>query len=211
MKKNKITEIDGWGTLTGPTGIDVKDEGRQHDRLHLRQPDHRHRRHRPAASRASSSATNVVTYEEQILDDQLPESIIIGGSGAIGVEFAYVMKNFGVDVTIVEFLDRMVPTEDADVSKELAQALQEARRERADLDRGQERRGHRLRRQGDRGPGRRGRGAGARGRQDPGRVRLRAAGRGLRPRDHRRRRLRPGRDRGRRLRPHQRRERLRHR
>jgi dihydrolipoamide dehydrogenase len=60
-----------------------------------------------------------VTYEEQILNDQLPSSIIIGGSGAIGVEFAYVMKNFGVDVTIIEFLDRMVPTEDADISKEL--------------------------------------------------------------------------------------------
>ena len=65
---------------------------------------------------------NVVTYEEQILDADLPRSIIIAGSGAIGVEFAYVMKNFGVDVTIVEFLDRMVPTEDADVSKELARA-----------------------------------------------------------------------------------------
>jgi dihydrolipoamide dehydrogenase len=61
----------------------------------------------------------VVTYEEQILDDRLPDSIVIAGSGAIGVEFAYVMKNFGVDVTIVEFLDRMVPTEDAEVSKEL--------------------------------------------------------------------------------------------
>ena len=47
------------------------------------------------------------------------DDVIIGGSGAIGVEFAYVMKNFGVDVTIVEFLDRMVPTEDAEVSKEL--------------------------------------------------------------------------------------------
>ena len=60
---------------------------------------------------------NVVTYEEQILTDELPGSIVIGGSGAIGVEFAYVMANFGVDVTIVEFLDRMVPTEDADISK----------------------------------------------------------------------------------------------
>ena len=60
-----------------------------------------------------------MTYEEQILDEDLPGSIVIAGSGAIGVEFAYVMKNFGVDVTIVEFLDRMVPTEDADVSKEL--------------------------------------------------------------------------------------------
>ena len=64
-------------------------------------------------------SANVVTYEEQILDENLPGSIIIAGSGAIGVEFAYVMKNFGVDVTIVEFLDRMVPTEDADMSKEL--------------------------------------------------------------------------------------------
>ena len=63
---------------------------------------------------------NVVTYEEQILDENLPGSIVIAGSGAIGVEFAYVMANFGVDVTIVEFLDRMVPTEDAEVSKELA-------------------------------------------------------------------------------------------
>ena len=67
----------------------------------------------------TSLSEHVVTYEEQILDDELPGSIIIAGSGAIGVEFAYVMNNFGVDVTIVEFLDRMVPTEDADVSKEL--------------------------------------------------------------------------------------------
>ena len=67
----------------------------------------------------TSLSERVVTYEEQILDENLPESVIIAGSGAIGVEFAYVMKNFGVDVTIVEFLDRMVPTEDADVSKEL--------------------------------------------------------------------------------------------
>jgi dihydrolipoamide dehydrogenase len=67
----------------------------------------------------TSLSDRVVTYEEQILTDQLPGSIVIAGSGAIGVEFAYVLKNFGVDVTIVEFLDRMVPTEDAEVSKEL--------------------------------------------------------------------------------------------
>jgi dihydrolipoamide dehydrogenase len=118
MKKNKITEIDGWGTLTGPNGIDVKDhEGGStsytFDNLIL-------------ATGATvrmlpgmQVSQNVVTYEEQILDENLPGSIIIGGSGAIGVEFAYVMKNFGVDVTIVEFLDRMVPTEDEAVSKEL--------------------------------------------------------------------------------------------
>ncbi len=118
MKKNKITEIDGWGHLTGPTSVDVKNaEGQVSsytcDDLIVAAG---------ATVRLVPGVTlseNVVTYEEQILDANLPASIIIGGSGAIGVEFAYVMKNFGVDVTIVEFLDRMVPTEDADVSKEL--------------------------------------------------------------------------------------------
>ena len=118
MKKNKIEEVDGWGTITSPTSMDVAlNDGSTRsltfDNLII-------------ATGATvrmlpgmQTSTNVVTYEEQILDANLPGSIIIGGSGAIGVEFAYVLKNFGVDVTIVEFLDRMVPTEDADVSKEL--------------------------------------------------------------------------------------------
>jgi len=118
MKKNKIEEIDGWGTITSATSMDVAlNDGSSRsvtfDNLII-------------ATGATvrmlpgmQVSQNVVTYEEQILDANLPESIIIGGSGAIGVEFAYVLKNFGVDVTIVEFLDRMVPTEDADVSKEL--------------------------------------------------------------------------------------------
>ena len=119
MKKNKIEEIDGWGTLTSPTSMSValnSGETREitFDNLIIAAG---------AVTRMLPGvqvSQNVVTYEEQILSDQLPGSIIIAGSGAIGVEFAYVMKNFGVDVTIVEFLDRMVPTEDADVSKELA-------------------------------------------------------------------------------------------
>ncbi|CCH72363.1 Dihydrolipoyl dehydrogenase/lipoamide dehydrogenase, E3 component is part of three enzyme complexes [Nostocoides australiense Ben110] len=118
MKKNKIEEIDGWGTLTSPTSMSValnSGETREitFDNLIIAAG---------AVTRMLPGvqvSQNVVTYEEQILSDQLPGSIIIAGSGAIGVEFAYVMKNFGVDVTIVEFLDRMVPTEDADISKEL--------------------------------------------------------------------------------------------
>lgn len=118
MKKNKIEEIDGWGTITSATSMDVAlNDGSSRtvtfDNLIIGTG---------ATVRmlpGMQVSTNVVTYEEQILDANLPGSIIIGGSGAIGVEFAYVMKNFGVDVTIVEFLDRMVPTEDADVSKEL--------------------------------------------------------------------------------------------
>ena len=118
MKKNQITEIHGWGTLKGPKELEVKGEDGAAttytcDDLIIAVG---------AKTRlipGTSLSERVVTYEEQILTDELPGSIIIAGSGAIGVEFAYVMKNFGVDVTIVEFLDRMVPTEDEDVSKEL--------------------------------------------------------------------------------------------
>ncbi|NYJ02495.1 dihydrolipoamide dehydrogenase [Nocardioides thalensis] len=120
MKKNKITEIDGWGTLTGPKAIDVQDDNGDvtaHTCDDLIIATGATVRTVPGVE---INGKNIVSYEEQILDDQLPGSVIIGGSGAIGVEFAYVMKNFGVDVTIVEYLDRMVPTEDADVSKELA-------------------------------------------------------------------------------------------
>ncbi|MXG89512.1 dihydrolipoyl dehydrogenase [Nocardioides flavescens] len=122
MKKNKITEVDGWGTLTGPRdgghGLNVEDRDGNVaaytcDELIIATGA------KVRMLPGMSVSKNLVTYEEQILDSELPSSIVIGGSGAIGVEFAYVMKNFGVDVTIVEFLDRMVPTEDADVSKEL--------------------------------------------------------------------------------------------
>jgi dihydrolipoamide dehydrogenase len=68
----------------------------------------------------TSLSERVVTYEEQILDRELPGSVIIAGAGAIGIEFAYVLRNYGVDVTIVEFLDRIVPLEDVEVSTELA-------------------------------------------------------------------------------------------
>jgi len=119
MKKNKIEEINGWGTFKDAHTIEVNAE------------DGSTRTVTADNVIIGTGATtrlvpgvqlsqNVVTYEEQILDPNLPGSIVIGGSGAIGVEFAYVLKNFGVDVTIVEFLDRMVPTEDAEVSKELA-------------------------------------------------------------------------------------------
>ncbi len=118
MKKNKITEIDGWGTLNGPGRIDVAlNDGNQssYSYTDLIIGTGATTRLIPG----TSLSERVVTYEEQILDPELPGSVIIAGSGAIGVEFAYVLANFGVDVTIVEFLDRMVPTEDADVSKEL--------------------------------------------------------------------------------------------
>ncbi|MFP5021260.1 dihydrolipoyl dehydrogenase [Pseudonocardia phyllosphaerae] len=118
MKKNKITEFDGYGRFTGPGEIQVElskggTETVTYDDVII-----------AAGSTVkllpgTSLSERVVTYEEQILTRELPESVIIAGAGAIGVEFAYVLANYGVDVTIVEFLDRLLPLEDADVSKEL--------------------------------------------------------------------------------------------
>jgi dihydrolipoamide dehydrogenase len=64
-------------------------------------------------------ADKVVTYLEAILQERLPKSVVIIGSGAIGVEFATIWSSYGVDVTIVEMLPRLVPLEDEEVSKEL--------------------------------------------------------------------------------------------
>lgn len=118
MKKNKITEVHGYGTFTGPKSMRVKlNDGGSEDLTF------------DNAIIATGSSTrlvpgtslseNVVTYETQILSRELPGSIIIAGAGAIGMEFAYVLKNYGVDVTIVEFLPRALPNEDAEVSKEI--------------------------------------------------------------------------------------------
>ena len=119
MKKNKITSFTGRGTFTDPHSIQVATAEGGTETVTF---DHciiaagAHTRLLPG----TSLSERVVTYEQQILSSELPESIVIAGAGAIGVEFAYVLHNYGVKVTIVEFLDRMVPNEDADVSKELA-------------------------------------------------------------------------------------------
>jgi dihydrolipoamide dehydrogenase len=125
MKKNGITEFDGRGTFTDANTLDValNNGGSADDTVTVTFTNC------IIATGASTKllpgtqlSERVVTYEEQILTEELPGSIIIAGAGAIGVEFAYVLANYGVKVTIVEFLDRMVPLEDAEVSKELAKA-----------------------------------------------------------------------------------------
>src|SRR6478736_5395410 len=119
MKKNKVTEYDGRGWFVDANTIDVKKADGSSERVTF-----------DNAIIATGSKVrllpgvvlggNVVTYEEQILARDLPQSIAIVGGGAIGMEFAFVMVNYGVKVTIIEFLDRSLPNEDADVSKEIA-------------------------------------------------------------------------------------------
>lgn len=123
MKKNKITEIHGYGRFTDANTISVElnDDGGTEEVTF------------DNAIIATGSSTrlvpgtslseNVVTYEKLILTRELPKSIVVAGAGAIGMEFGYVMKNYGVDVTIVEFLPRALPNEDADSSKEIEKAF----------------------------------------------------------------------------------------
>ncbi|GAA2902815.1 dihydrolipoyl dehydrogenase [Streptosporangium fragile] len=114
MKKNAITEIDGHGVFVDANTIRVNDQTVTFDHCIIAVG---------ATTRllpGTSVSDRVVTYEEQILSRDLPADIVIAGAGAIGVEFAYVMHNYGVKVTIVEFLDRLVPLEDEEVSAELA-------------------------------------------------------------------------------------------
>lgn len=68
----------------------------------------------------------IITYKEAMLQRKRPDRLIVVGGGAIGVEFAYFYHNMGTDVTIVEVLDRLVPVEDADVSKELGRSFKKA-------------------------------------------------------------------------------------
>jgi dihydrolipoamide dehydrogenase len=118
MKKNKITEIHGYGAFTDAHTLSVALNEGGTDTVTF-----------DYAIIATGSSTrlvpgtslsdNVVTYEELILTRELPSSIVIAGAGAIGMEFGYVLANYGVQVTMVEFLPRALPNEDAEVSKEI--------------------------------------------------------------------------------------------
>jgi dihydrolipoamide dehydrogenase len=118
MRKNKVDEFDGWATFKDAQTVDVTLNDGKTETITFK--------HAILATGAqtrllpgTSLSKNVVTYEEQIMEENLPKSIIIAGAGAIGVEFAYVHKNYGVDVTLVEYADRVLPLEDEEVSKEL--------------------------------------------------------------------------------------------
>ena len=122
MRKNKIDSFEGWATIDSADRLSIALNSGEHDELRFK--------NLIIATGASvkllpgtTLSQRVVTYEEQIMEDNLPESVIIAGAGAVGVEFAYIMRNYGVDVTMVEFLDRILPQEDPEISAELAKAF----------------------------------------------------------------------------------------
>ncbi len=119
MKKNNVAVFMGEAKLTSPTAVSVTDKDGKLTELSAKNII--------VATGASAAVPpvwkvdgeKVLTYWEAILQDKLPKSVVIIGSGAIGVEFATVWSSYGVDVTIVEMLPRIVPLEDEEISKEL--------------------------------------------------------------------------------------------
>ncbi len=119
MKKNNIAVFMGSANLSKPNLVTVTDKDGKVTELSAKNII--------VATGASAAAPaawkidgeKVVTYLEAILQTSLPKSVVVIGSGAIGVEFSTVWSSYGVDVTIVEMLPRLVPLEDEEVSKEL--------------------------------------------------------------------------------------------
>ena len=119
MKKNKIDVFMGFGKVTGKGKIEVTGADNVKKTVEAK--------HIIIATGARSrqlpnlpiDGKKVIGYREAMVLPQQPKSMIVVGSGAIGVEFAYFYNSMGTKVTIVEFLPRIVPVEDEDISKEL--------------------------------------------------------------------------------------------
>lgn len=123
MKKNKIDVIMGFGSLKAKGQVEVKGaDGKTTlvEAKHIIMATGARSRELPAMKQ---DGKKIIGYREAMVLPQQPKSIIVVGSGAIGVEFGYFYNSLGTKVTIVEFLPRVVPVEDEDVSKELEKNL----------------------------------------------------------------------------------------
>lgn len=122
MKKNKITVHMGEGKLTGANSLAVKsDKGEEAlTAKHIIVATGARARDLPFAP---ADGKRVWTYRHAMTPTELPEKLLVIGSGAIGIEFASFYNDLGSDVTVIELLDRIVPVEDTDVSAFLEKSL----------------------------------------------------------------------------------------
>jgi dihydrolipoamide dehydrogenase len=119
MKKNKIDVIMGFGKLAGKGKLEVTDkDGKKQivEGKHILIATGGRSRQLPTMP---IDGKKIIGYREAMVLPEQPKSMIIVGSGAIGVEFAYFYNSMGTKVTIIEFLPRIVPVEDEEISKEL--------------------------------------------------------------------------------------------
>ncbi len=121
MKKNKITVINGYGKIKSGKKIDV--DGSEYSANHIIIATGARSRELPSLPQ---DGKKVIGYREAMTLTKQPKKIIVVGSGAIGVEFAYFYNSMGTEVTIVEYLPKIVPVEDADVSKQLERSFKKS-------------------------------------------------------------------------------------
>jgi dihydrolipoamide dehydrogenase len=126
MKKNKIDVIDGFGKLKAGKKLDVTDkDGKvtEYSADHIIIATGARSRELP---NLPQDGIKVIGYRQAMTLPTQPKSMIIVGSGAIGVEFAHFYNSMGTDVTIVEFMPNVVPVEDEDISKQFERSLKKA-------------------------------------------------------------------------------------
>jgi dihydrolipoamide dehydrogenase len=121
MKKNKIDIISGYGTLKPGKKVDV--EGTEYTADNIIIATGARSRELPSLPQ---DGKKVIGYRKAMTLEKQPKKIVIVGSGAIGVEFAYFYNSMGTDVTVVEYLPRIVPVEDEEVSKQLERSFKKS-------------------------------------------------------------------------------------
>lgn len=121
MKKNKIEVIEGTGKLKPGKKVDV--DGKEYAADHIIVATGARSRELP---NLKQDGKKVIGYREAITLQKQPKSMIVVGSGAIGVEFAHFYNAMGTEVTIVEYLPNLVPLEDEEVSKQFERSFKKA-------------------------------------------------------------------------------------
>ncbi len=121
MKKNKITWIKGTAKLAGGGKVEITDGEKQ--TLQAQEIVIATGSQPRGVPGIEFDYTRIITSDQAIALSHVPKSMVIMGSGAVGVEFASIYRRFGCDVTIIELLPRLVPVEDAAVSAELEKSF----------------------------------------------------------------------------------------
>ncbi len=120
LRKNEVDHIQGEATLRGNGVVEVSPEGRRLQAKNIVVATGARPRSIPALP---VDGDKIITSKEAIVLDHLPESIVIVGGGAIGLEFAYLYRMYGVEVTIVELLSHLAPNEDQEISRQVERSF----------------------------------------------------------------------------------------
>ena len=127
MKKNNIDVLMGSAVLKSATQVDVTDEKGEITTVETSNVIIATGAHSLVLPWMGVDGEKVLTYTEAILQESRPESVVIMGGGAIGCEFATIWSSYGTQVTIVEMLPSLLPSEDEEVAKELTKQFKRAK------------------------------------------------------------------------------------